>query len=431
MKKTVLIFTLLVSAAMLSGCSMILEEPSTLILPPASDQEEYTERTLINSFLASGEHLQVPEEMDDPAAFVDVDVDEDEAQEKLVFWSNENGHEVGALLIQKASDGTWNEVDRIRQYGNTIDYFKLIDVNNDGVQEACIGFNVGGNNVLSIYQLDGAGFNEIDQIDYTFLAIVDMDGDGRHTLLTALNDYEDTTPRSTLTMYEGEGTLESVYEKAFDGNCVEMVYGAVSDSQKGLYYVRSSNYRDLNVELLLPEDNGFDEQMTARAYYVNGTASSSPMIEDITGDGVLDVRSVVEPIEPSRRDEGDYLQLWRTWDGKSGLKSVYGVIENNTDGYTFVLPSYCLDTVRYQFITEKGSSQLRLYDGDNKEPAIIIYAQTESGAAAVEDKKDVISLGTSPSSQRSYYALCNTEKFAGQKIEPDTLKQLIQIEGGQ
>ena len=157
MKKTVLIFTLLVSAAMLSGCSMIFEEPSTLILPPASDQEEYTERTLINSFLASGEHLQVPEEMDDPAAFVDVDVDvdEDEAQEKLVFWSNENGHEVGALLIQKASDGTWNEVDRIRQYGNAIDYFKLIDVNNDGVQEACIGFNVGGNNVLSVYQLDG------------------------------------------------------------------------------------------------------------------------------------------------------------------------------------------------------------------------------------------------------------------------------------
>ena len=105
------------------------------------------------------------------------------------------------------------------------------------------------------------------------------------------------------------------------------------------------------------------------------------------------------------------------------------MIENNTDGYTFVLPAYCLDTVRYQFITEKGSSQLRLYDGANREPAVIIYAQTNT--EAIENADKMIALGTSPSSQRAYYARCNTEKFAGEKIDAETLKQLFQIEGGQ
>ena len=110
---------------------------------------------------------------------------------------------------------------------------------------------------------------------------------------------------------------------------------------------------------------------------------------------------------------------------------MYGVLENNTDGYTFVLPQYCLDSVRYQFVTDKGSSQVRLYDGNNTEPAIILYAQTASEVEKIENMKGIIPLGTSPSSQRAYYALCNTDRFAGQLIDIEGLKQLFQIEGGQ
>ena len=68
MKRLALIFALLLCTLPLSGCAILFEEPSALILPPASDQEEYVERTLINSFLNDGAHLQVPEEMEDPAS---------------------------------------------------------------------------------------------------------------------------------------------------------------------------------------------------------------------------------------------------------------------------------------------------------------------------------------------------------------------------
>ena len=107
------------------------------------------------------------------------------------------------------------------------------------------------------------------------------------------------------------------------------------------------------------------------------------------------------------------------------------MLENSTDGYTFVLPQYCLATVRYQFVNDKGSSQVRLYDGNNAEPAIILYAVTAAEAENIEKTRGIIPLGTSPSSQRVYYALCNTERFAGQKIDTDSIKQLFQIEGGQ
>lgn len=432
MKKNCLLLVTLLSTMLLSGCSVFFEEPSALILPPASDQEEYVERTLINSFLSDGEHLVVPEDMENPAAFIDLDLDGDERNEKMVFWSNNNGHEVGVLLMKQGNDGAWSVLDQIRQYGNAINYFNLIDLDNDGSKEACVGIDVGGNNVLSVYKLNSDGFSEAAQLNYSFLEIVDINGDGISAILCALNDYNDTASTTTLTVYESRESIEPVYQKVFDGNCLEMTFGNVSSTEKGLYFIRTNNYSDLNVELLLPtEEDGFEEQLTALVHYVNTAASRDAIVADVTGDEVLDVQSIIEPIESSGRDEGDYLRVWKTWDGANAMKNVYGILENTTDGYTFVLPQYCLDSVRYQFVSDKGSNQVRLYDGNKAEPAIILYALTASEAEKIQNMEGVISLGTSPSSQRAYYALCNTDRFAGQLIDKEALKQLFHIEGGQ
>ena len=328
MKRLALIFALLLCTLPLSGCAILFEEPSALILPPASDQEEYVERTLINSFLNDGAHLQVPEEMEDPAAIIDLDIDGDKQDEKLAFWSNNNGHEVGVMLMHQNDEGTWSILDQIQQYGNGIDFFRLFDIDGDGSDEACVGVDVGGNNVLSIYHMNSDGFTEMTQINYSFLEMADLNGDGNEAILCALNNYEDTAPTTTLTVYEGGEDVTSVYEKSFDGNCLEMAFGNVSDSQRGLYFVHSNNYSDLNVELLLPtEDNSFEEQMTSRVHFVNRVATRDPIIADITGDGVLDVQSVLEPIEKIGREESDYLRIWKTWDGDSALENIYGVLE--------------------------------------------------------------------------------------------------------
>lgn len=279
MKRLALIFALLLCTLPLSGCAILFEEPSALILPPASDQEEYVERTLINSFLNDGAHLQVPEDMEDPAAIIDLDIDGDKQDEKLAFWSNNNGHEVGVMLMHQNDEGTWSILDQIQQYGNGIDFFRLFDIDGDGSDEACVGVDVGGNNVLSIYHMNSDGFTEMTQINYSFLEMADLNGDGNEAILCALNNYEDTAPTTTLTVYEGGEDVTSVYEKSFDGNCLEMAFGNVSDSQRGLYFVHSNNYSDLNVELLLPtEDNSFEEQMTSRVHFVNRVATRDPII---------------------------------------------------------------------------------------------------------------------------------------------------------
>ena len=104
MKKTLIICLMIFPLFVMSGCSLIFEDPSTLILPPATTQEQYVERVLINQFLSSDERLEIPENMDHPAAVVDLDVDGDGIKEKLVFWIKRNGYEVGAMLLKEEPD---------------------------------------------------------------------------------------------------------------------------------------------------------------------------------------------------------------------------------------------------------------------------------------------------------------------------------------
>ena len=432
MKKTFIICLMTVPLFVMSGCSLIFEDPSTLILPPATTQEQYVERVLINQFLSNDERLEIPENMDHPAAVVDLDVDGDGTKEKLVFWTKRNGYEVGAMLLKEEPTGDWMALDQIKQYGKGIDYFKLLDIDKDGKQKVCIGADMGGYNVLYVYRVGEKGFEAIDQINYTRLQIVDINNDGAYAVLCVLNDSSETTPTTTLFKYEFKNEAQCVYQKTYDGNCVDLKYGNVGHNKQGIYLVHTGDYINYDVELLLPNaKNGFDEQMSARVLNVNSSSSGLSLIGDATGDNVLDIRTVIKPIEASKHTAGDYIKAWKRWDGRDGLEYGYGVLDNNSDGYTFVLPTESLDQVRYQFITEKGSSQVRFYDGANSEPAFILYAQSETEAENIKNKEGIISLGTSPSHQRSYFARCNRSTFAKQPINENIIREAFQIEGGQ
>ena len=432
MRKTILFILLTFCTIVISGCSLILEEPSTLIMPPVSSRTQYTERMLINKFLVGDEHLEVPEVMDEPAAFVNLDSDNDGENEKLIFWSNRNGYEVGAKLLKKNGRGEWITLDQIHQYGKNINYFKLVDINGDGSQEVCLGVDIGGYNTLYVYRLESGGFVDVDQLKYSKLEIVDLDDNGDISILCALNDNSEVTPTTSFYKYECGDTLKCVYQEAFDGNCVEMEFGNVGHNRKGVYYVHTNDYSYFNVELLLPsKEKQFEVQMSARTVCLSAVNGYNSLIEDVTGDGILDVYSVIEPVESTKRDIGDYVNVWKNWDGGLDLESVYGVLENNTDGYVFVLPNYCLDVLRYQFISEKGSSQVRFFDGDNEDASIILYAQNASEAEKIMEQEGIISLGFSPSHQRSYYALCNTDVFADHPIDETLIREAFQIEGGQ
>lgn len=418
------------------GCSFILERPENFIGPPAADVEKYHERMLINSFLADDEHPQVPREMEKPASFVDLDVDGDKNNEKLVFWTNNNGYQTGMTLLSNTGGG-WYVLDQERQSGRTIDFFKLHDIDGDSIPEVFLGVDTGGNNTLHIYKSNSEGLYQIDQINYSKLAFADVRNDGKMELICSLNDLSSAASMTDINVYEWkkDGTANRYLRKSVDGFCQEFNFGEVREGIRGLYLVMSSETNTIKTVLLVPSDNTLNEVMRQDVGFVSAMSErQGGVVQDVNDDGILDVLTIRSPVDASKREPREFLQVWKNWDGTTGFYNVYAAIDNKTDGYTFKLPIEWLDNMHYQYVTEPGNNQLRFFDGERNsesEPRFTIYTRDTEREQADDEPSKMVLLGRSPSNQKVYLARINNTNFAGHALNEDILKNALIVEGGQ
>lgn len=435
-KKHLMMLILLVACFVLGGCSFVLERPENFIAPPASDIAHYEERMLVTSFLAEDAHFQVPKDMENPAAFLNIDIDNDGSDEKIIFWAKSNGYQTGMTLLAKKRSN-WVVADEQQQTGRGISYFDAVDVDKDGVKEIFLGVDTGGNSTLHVYKYAAGRFYEIEQINYSKLAFTDIQNDGVIDLVCALNDLSNHTSSTDINVYrwKKDGTAERYIRKVIEGFCQEFNYGEVAPGQPGLYVVMSSESSTMKVILLSLEDNELKETMRHDIGYVNVMSErQGGMIRDVTGDGVLDVLTIQPPIDASKREMREYLQVWKSWDGRAGFNNVMGLIENKSDGYRIQLPIEWLMNMHYQYVTEPGSRQLRFYDGvenQGKEASFSIVTQNAKDDVAVQGTIHTSILGYSPSGEKKYIAQINTEQFSTQALNEQVLLDMFEVEGGQ
>jgi hypothetical protein len=416
----------------LSGCTFLLEEPSALISPPASSADQYRERQMISSALGRDERLEIPKEMDNPAASTNLDIDGDGEDEKLVFWTRSNGYQAGATLLDHNDDKGWIALDETRQNALSIDYFKLVDIDRDGSDEALIGMDSGGYHTLYIYRMTSSGFDCLDQMNYTRLSVNDLYKNGDIEVICALADNNAVSPRTSVNLYRWKsGGMHRVYSESFEGNCRDMRYGTVAQGTEGLYLMQTTDYTNGSVYLLLPdEENGLRARLTSQILYYNMNGTVDSPIADVNGDGILEVRSVVQPADTSKREASDYFQMWKVWTGEDDMQTVYGMMNNHTDGYRFIVPGEWLESMRYQFVTGDGNNELRIYDGVSDTPAVIIYTQDKIHAAETAANEACFPLDVSGTNQHYYFAQRNLDTFAGNPLDDRIISDAFAIEGG-
>lgn len=421
-----------------NGCSWVFAEPDKLITAPASNAEKFQERKVITSLLADDEHITVPKEMATPAPSVDLDLDGDGKSEKIVFWVKNNGFQTGITVLQQKNDAIWSVFDQKRISGRDIVYFNTLDISGDGQKELFLGVDIGGYNTLYIYKTTKEGLEQIDQINYSLLTFANLKNNQKPNLICALSNSTASISSTDLNTYEWTENkgLARIFHQTYDGFCQEMDYGKVGKDNSGLYLALSSDYNSVNVMLLTFSNSVFREKLHREVIYVNALAErSGGIIQDINQDGILDILSIRPPADASKREPREFLQIWRTWNGKDDLVPVYSVIENKSDGYQFLVPLKWLDTLRYHYVMENGNSQLKFFDETatvSGEPIFTIFSRELDMEADMNKlKEDKILLGTSPSSQRVYLAKINKNQFADDVITPKHLTDAFRVEGGQ
>lgn len=429
------ISTLLLVLLFLSGCGNILAEPDRLITPPTMNTEQFKERKVITSLLGEDEHITVPRDMDEPAPSVDIDVDEDGRAEKLVFWVKNNGYQTGITLLKQNNDNIWSVLDQKKYSGRSIAYFKSEDLDGDGTKELLVGVDIGGYNTLFIYRPTPDGLVEIDKINYSFMTLAPLAKGGPLHLITSLSTTVAGISTTDVNVYRSQSVrMKRLFHQSFDGYCQEMNFGRVYKDKTGLYLALSSDFNSTTMVLLPFDGTTFKERLRRESIYLNALAERREgVIQDINKDGVLDILTVRPPMDASKSESGEFLQIWSTWNGQNDLLPIYSIIENKRDGYKFRVPTDWLDALSYQYVIDDQQSALHFYDGRSKQQAPVFSIISEEVDRDTDLKtlgKTHTVLGTSPANRRVYLAEIHKDTFADKPLDVDMLRRGLKIEGG-
>lgn len=435
MKKSGLIACVVVLSIFLSGCKMSFEAPSDLIKTPIISEKDLQETELIRSFLGSDEKIEIPREMKNPSPTIKIDVDGDGRDEKIVFFAKRNGYQTGLSLLRENENGVWSLYYQDKQAGRSISYFDLRDLSGDGSLELLLGVNVGVYYNLYIYDFLKDGLQVIDQIKYSQLKLLENEEKGIH-LITSLNNHTSDVLTTELNVYEWQlGHMKSIFQRNYDGFSQELEVGKVGEGKNGVYLGLSLDLDTIEYSLLLPEEGSYKEKAHIKSLYALSFGEKPKgFIGKVDNKGTLGILSVNPPLDVTKRQARDYLQVWKIWNGAAGFDNVYALMENTLDGYHLKIPVSWVDELSYQFSFEDGLSQVSFYDKSknlNTQPVFVIQTIENYTDNTKLDLEGYFTLGQSASNHRLYVAKIYQETVAGEVMNESVLKEKFSLEGGQ
>ena len=422
---------------LLSGCKYELLSPDSLIQAPSHSQEKVYLKQVISDWLGNDEYLTVPLQMDNKMSYKAVDIDRDGADELVAFIKKDSGYELGFVIFKKNANDEWQPVDKTVLSGTAVDYFKVVDLDNDDGQiEMLFGVNIGGTKYLYIYQYAQGTLKCIgEDIQYDILNIGTLDNTSDVQIVTAVRDTTGEEYQSTLNVYQLiNEKLSNTDTAVFKGYCKELFYTKVTTDKCGLYVTMLHNYQMTTVTVLLYENNHLISKAECLLKDDYASLNDNQIFADINNDGITDVFSIMLPLRnDTAANYENYMRIWQCWDGQKGFKIIKAEMSNLRDGYTFELPIKWLDKLSYGF-EYQGDIAWSVFYYKNADNYVSVFS-----IAAIERslwdnfpqlQKSALFLGNNAENNKVYIALIAPDLPDGFTIDRSMLISCLKIDGG-
>lgn len=424
-----------------SGCSLEIATPESLITAPESNQELMQQKQVISKFLGKEERMIVPEENAIGTAYQYINLDDDEEKEIIVFYANKENNFILGFMILDQQDGEWQLLNKTTAYGTDIHYFSVHDLDNDNVPEFLLGVKTGYGAMkeLYVYHLTENGLENItneDRIAYDQIVLAELEDDVP-LIVTARTDTTVLTGSSDITVYKyNDETISPIYHNTFDGYCGDMKFAKINNDTDGLYMaMRYNHYMELL--LLRKTDEDFSLVLEQPMPYDYEELDDIELFDDINNDGILEINSLWEPENNfSNKPYQDYVHVWQQWNEQNGLQAISVILESHADGYCFTMPASWKDTLYYDFYTESEIDWVEFYY-ENEEQQLETVFMLAAVDRLVWDKysvnaeNTVVVLGNHPTLNKVYIADIKVKEFNGFQMDASTLVSCLQIEGGE
>lgn len=425
-------------ALLLAGCSFNMATPESLITAPLSTQEQVQQRQMITSFLDNEEVLITPTNQQLSRAYLFEDLDDDGEDEIVAFYRNKERNFVLGFMILRQSAGEWSLQHKVVAYGTDIDYFEVTNLDTHPGNELLFGVKTGYGSLkeLNVYQMYNEQVIEVtkeEPLDYEQILLVEIPQE-KPLLIAATMDISSLVGSSTIELYTMENDMLQISDqKVFSGYCNDLRYGRVSQAEYGLMAAMRHNHFT-NILILTNEENKLQLKMEQPLIYDEADMQKINIFEDTNGDGVLEVCSMWMPEENNTaKNYQDYFRVWLQWDGKEKLDKVNAVLENDNDGYRFVLDIEWLEQLYYRFdlVDNIIWTEFYLLDKDGKQQEVFAIASLDQLSWEKEvDQDGIIVLGNNPSKYKVYFAKINEAQSKNMNINQSKLISCLKIDGG-
>ena len=298
-----------VAVALLLGAFLLimtrLHSPQEVLSPPNPNGENRKLQQAFERAVGSGTEykLQYPAEGDYRSAYVLYDLDGDEENEAIVFYSRTSDEGTVRVHILDYIDDEWKSILDSSGYGSKIDSVTFADLNNDGMSEAILSWSLSGTDssrTMTVHSilLDGSKpeFKTLSNMPYKAMGVYDMDNDGAKEILVLWNETTRKVPHNYAALMKMNGNGLQQYGDEITLDSTASVYDGV--------YIQEGQTPMAFVDALKDDNTMFTEVLwwdaaaqTLRAPFTDNDthtnistlrASAIP-VKDIDEDGLIEI----------------------------------------------------------------------------------------------------------------------------------------------
>lgn len=225
---------------LLTGCNMFSFQGSDIMCPPKATGSKAQIQKLIDKQTTGSYTLKYPKNGSNRSSIVMHDIDADEEEEAIAFYSDKDSDHIHALFVECENED-YSVISDILLESSTIDTVAFADLNGDDICEVLIGHSpsTSSQNTLNVYSYSD-DIKEYD-VSYTYSSLVTGDfNNNKNDDILLISLYSgDIAAKATLLTYNA-GALSEIGTTELDSDITALasvqygqisygVYGAVID----------------------------------------------------------------------------------------------------------------------------------------------------------------------------------------------------------
>ncbi|MCR5717706.1 MAG: hypothetical protein K6F80_01555 [Oscillospiraceae bacterium] len=384
LQKGKLCLTALLTAFVMAGCSIGINVDTMLTPPKLSAQQEQIYQALTNS-TGSDIRLKYPKRGAYLSAFIVANIDDDIADEAIVFYEKNTLSTADAGLrinVLDCIDGEWRSICDRSAAGSEIEKVVLSPLGDNDRMNVIVGYSTANQSekYLCVYNYENNYLEQSFQPhSYALFDVADT-GSGKLypdlVLLGAANASEQSAYAAVYRLEADERYHE--YKYSFKDSYTDfnqLIYGKQPDGRVSLYVDAATGTSNMQTEVLSMEGTRLAnvleqcKRLTGEPFRAEDTVRRSGLpCTDIDNDGVpeIPVQNVFLGYEEAAETEQLRQTRWLTM-AQPRIYAEYYSFYNAGDGYAFLLPDTWVNHVSVMRDTTEGEYRFVAYDGEWKD----------------------------------------------------------------